>query len=92
MARGGVEFSQAGAHSEEASNSSMVGLRLLLLECWQGAVRKLAKCTFCNTTLDVKESLELGHKDKAGVVTRTLSFAHSVGYRRSSLIQLGQSQ
>jgi len=61
----GVVFSQAeqaGEHSEEAFNTTMVG----------GAVRKLAKCTHCSGSLDVKESLGLGHR--YGVVTRVALF------------------
>ena len=79
-ARLGVEVGQAeqaSALSEEASDSFFEGLRMLLVEIVQGAVRRLAKCQHCNTILDVKESLGLRHK--AGVVTRIVLFCPECG-------------
>ena len=79
-ARVGVEVGQAeqaSVLSEEASDSFIEGLRMLLVEIIQGAVRRLAKCQHCNTILDVKESLGMGHR--AGVVTRIVLFCSECG-------------
>ena len=79
-ARVGVEVGQAeqaSALSEEASDPFYEGLRMLLLEMVQGAVRRLAACQHCSTILDVRESLGLGHK--AGVVTRIVLFCPQCG-------------
>ena len=79
-ARVGVEVGQAeqaSVLSEEASDPLFEGLRMLLVEIIQGAVRRLAKCQHCNTILDVKESLGMGHK--AGVVTRIVLFCPQCG-------------
>ena len=81
---------QASALSEEASDSFYEGLRMLLLEVVQGAVRRLAACQHCNTILDVKESLGLGHK--AGVVTRIVLFCPECGEEDSFPIHLRRRQ